>query len=462
MRLLLASVLWVLGACGTDTAVEPGLTAQGPGGPSLGQPDTGAGDLDTRTEPDGGPVRPDGRSERDLGADPDRPDASLDGASADDLPGQADAEDAGPEADAPDPVVAPELDAAGIAEVCGSYCDQLVARCGLPDVDQCIDDCKGLLGIDPWYLANYACARVSCDYDACFGTGAALEPAAECIDLCVAAGECEAWDMLNLPEGLVGVCQASCSGSVVGNPNASPAFQCVTNALEAGCDEATATACLTPDVCGAVCEVSLTPPEPDQDPNPNFCAADSPLAQAWGDAEACVAACAAAESSTTYAGCVLGLGCEDPELCDDPAPAVPACAATCDALSSACGGPVGGLPNAQVCTAYCDGLAQGIQLEDTLSATEAEACVEALGQCPPGPQLYFRILSCLVPAQAPCETFCGGLDGCGYLGMSTSYADCVASCSVDLVVNEADYGPQSACIEAADGDCAAIAACVSD
>ncbi|MEZ4437137.1 MAG: hypothetical protein R3F65_32480 [bacterium] len=133
--------------------------------------------------------------------------------------------------------------------------------------------------------------------------------------------------------------------------------------------------------------------------------------------------------------------CGDLDACLAASDPAAICAAQCEARA-ACGQ----VPDADDCARACDrdfGRARELARRTCLADVAPDDCA-AIAACEP-------------PAPLPCDLACAALAGCGI-----EPERCVQSCDDAGFADPAGQAQRIACLVAADGDCAAVAACERD
>lgn len=389
-------------------------------------------------------------------------DASDTAADAPDTPDTPDLPDADATPDTPAPDNPLPLDESFVATTCADFCAFFESDCGLPpelgdSADQCEARCAQRLAEDGNWLVNYSCMEQSCRYDACFGTGAPEEIQTVCVETCARLDACAFLPFLDIPEGRPDICEALCSGTVVGNPGAAAAIECIGDGIADECEFAAVQACVGDGPggpsCGQVCAALFLPDDE------LFCAEDSTLRETWPAAGDCATTCqdyTPAQVITLF-GCLAAADCGDPTGCSEiPADPDANCAAACDAAIALCG-PIGNLPDAVSCGQFCTGALLGFGVAQTDPG--AAACVETSGLCAVGEdEQITSLLGCTITLSDTCATVCGRLSTCDTDGGIAR--GCPFGCTAaerdtpELVTQVAN------CVRAAADDCDAVLACV--
>lgn len=337
----------------------------------------------------------------------------------------------------------------------------------MPDFLKCMESCT--MTNDPGQaMATTGCLIVS-------GCGVALGTVAHCFDYpveivpsCEVA--CESADAFcggeQPPAGAL--CPELCSGSVLNFTEVASTEQ-VTECMNAldSCEDDGYKEILechgtawpnTPDwsdpvdICTYACAALDGDPD---DPENNGCAADSPAKQEMPNFLKCMEGCTMTSDpgqAIATLGCLLISDCGKTKgtvshCIDYPLEVLPSCGPACETVDEICPeSPPGGV----YCPEFCSGVMMSF---DNLASTEEVAeCMDEVDTCEDDG--FGTMFACHIVPPDFCDDTCESLDACGM----NEDGGCMDGCGIGYL-GQSEDDPFPACVDDADGDCAAIGEC---
>ena len=343
-----------------------------------------------------------------------------------------------------------------ISDFCAGACGDITDNCGhyagvADDEAGCISACEEQVGRNGRFVGTFTCLGQTCSSAVCDLESPPAE-VASCTQGCADLDTCDLLRFIDFPEDQPGFCEAACSGATAGNAGIGAVFECVSNGLDATCDETVLEGCFDFNpFCQSICENFLTA-EGDE-----YCEPGTPLWDTFPDVETCQTTCEQFDAGQriTYFACLLATDCGDPAVCDTvPTDPHADCNAACDAGLALCDGAFSNTTDPRTCGELCTGFLHGLGFEAPNPG--ASDCVTALGTCPAeGDEQFGALFQCSLPDTAACDTFCGGLEAC-----IPDFENCRLGCTFVERDDPAGFPAVVSCIEAAGADCAAVFACL--